>query len=271
MTTLAEAAHDCQNSTIRLSRIELQPEYTEVTTARKPGESALISSATRGDLVADALRASILSGELAAGTQLVETRLAETFGVSRGPLREAIRTLADEGLVINKAYTGSYVTTFSERDLINALNIRTALECLAFKLCWPFRDDNFRRSLLARYEALEDASHTNVVAKQISAELEFHSIAFDFCNNELLQDNWKQLAQKIQLGFCIYRSMPMKSVKKEWHKNYLDLAQGDDLAAMIKEVEDHIRAGIASIRKYSMERNKDPRPPAGAEMEAGAS
>ncbi|WP_216076103.1 GntR family transcriptional regulator, partial [Acinetobacter baumannii] len=59
--------------------------------------------------IVEGLREAILSGDIAPGTPLVETSLAEQFGVSRGPLREAIRQLIDEGLLVTVPYTGTNV------------------------------------------------------------------------------------------------------------------------------------------------------------------
>jgi DNA-binding GntR family transcriptional regulator len=223
---------------------------------KKLSPKPVLTSSTRGDLIADALRKSILSGELRAGSQLIEMRLAAEFGVSRGPLREAIRTLAEEGLVVNKAYTGSYVASLSSSDLIDALNVRIALESLALKLCWPHRGEEFRQVMTERFENLQAASETPIIARQVRAELDFHSVPFEFCNNGLLQNSWKQLAQQIQLGFSVYRVMPMAKREIEWHQVYYDVALGDDLDAMIKEVEKHIRGGIYSIKRYADERRQ---------------
>src|SRR6516162_8179993 len=72
---------------------------------------------TRRAQVAETLRNLILSGRVAPGTQLVESRLASRFGVSRGSIREAIWELIDQGLLINRPYAGAFVVSVDEKTM----------------------------------------------------------------------------------------------------------------------------------------------------------
>ena len=215
---------------------------------------APIPTTTRRDFVEEALRSAILSGQLPLGSQIVESRLAEQFRVSRGPLREAIRTLADEGLLNVRAYTGTYVATVTEEELIEVHTVRLALEVQAFKLCWDKRSDAFRHEMTQRRGKLLEASLSGERIDEIRAELLFHSVPYEFSGNRLLQEIWRQLAQKIQLGFGVYRQTTTAChILKGMHDRYLELALGDDLAACQAEVEHHILSGIDSIRAYFQE------------------
>lgn len=80
------------------------------------------------ETVAERMRSAIVAGELPAGTKLVETELAEQFETSRGPIREAIRELAREGLVVELPRRGTVVSTLSARDLAEVYAVREALE-----------------------------------------------------------------------------------------------------------------------------------------------
>src|ERR1700733_13551757 len=82
--------------------------------------------------VAERLRAAILGGDIAPGTPLVETALSERFDVSRGPLREALRQLIEEGLVVTVPYTGTHVAPLSVEDVREIYSLRTVLEAFAF-------------------------------------------------------------------------------------------------------------------------------------------
>lgn len=84
-------------------------------------------------VVAAALRERILSGELGPGTKLAEAELAEEFGTSRGPVREAIRELAREGLVAELARVGAFVSTLTAHDLTEVYGVREGLELIACK------------------------------------------------------------------------------------------------------------------------------------------
>lgn len=86
------------------------------------------------EIVFEAVRKSILEGKFAPGERLMETTLAETLGVSRTPVREAIRKLELEGLVVMVPRRGAYVASLSVRDISETFEIRAALEGLAASL-----------------------------------------------------------------------------------------------------------------------------------------
>src|SRR3982751_6484164 len=104
--------------------------------------------------VAERLRTAILAGDIAPGAPLVETALSQRFDVSRGPLREALRQLIEEGLVVTVPYTGTHVAPLSVEDIHEIYSLRTALETFAFEQVWERRDDRFRAELVRRNDAL---------------------------------------------------------------------------------------------------------------------
>src|SRR5438105_268871 len=80
------------------------------------------------ETVRERIRTAILAGELPAGTKLVEADLARSFGVSRGPIREALRELSREGLVVDLPRRGTFVCTLSQTDFLEVYAVREALE-----------------------------------------------------------------------------------------------------------------------------------------------
>jgi len=87
--------------------------------------------APRSEAVVDALRDAILTGRYAPGTRLVEENLAAAFGVSRIPLREALRRLEAEGLVLSSPNRGATVRPLAPKDVVDLYDVRVALESLA--------------------------------------------------------------------------------------------------------------------------------------------
>src|ERR1700728_1076568 len=87
-----------------------------------------LPAVTRRTQVVDALREAILSGELPPGSKITELDLAARFHVSRGPIREGIRELIDEGLLVSQPYTGTYVTVMDEKTIGEAYGLRRVLE-----------------------------------------------------------------------------------------------------------------------------------------------
>lgn len=205
----------------------------------------------------DALREAIISGGLRPGAKIVELDLSAQFGVSRGPIREAIRELVEEGLLESRAYAGTQVSMVDEAMIIDAYGLRRVLEVHAIKLCWPRRDERFRRSFEDRHRELLLALDKNRFALEIRAEVHFHSIPYEFSGSDLLLKTWRQISQKIQLGFLVYQIARGAPDFRDAHSRYVDLALGDDLPAMIAETERHIDLGLDTIKAFLEEKRKE--------------
>ena len=95
-----------------------------------------VPKATLRAHIAERLRAAILAGDIAPGAPLTETALSTRFNVSRGPLREAMRQLIEEGLLVTVPYTGTHVAALSVEDVREIYSLRTALEIFAFEQVW---------------------------------------------------------------------------------------------------------------------------------------
>jgi DNA-binding GntR family transcriptional regulator len=205
---------------------------------------------TRRGQVASALRNAIIAGDLIPGAKITESDLATEFGVSRGPIREAIRELINEGLLVQRPYSGTQVSLVEERTIIEAHGLRKVIECYAFKLCWPQRNEEFRKEIIARHKELQRAVVKKRRTEAIRAEIKLHSLPYEFSQNELLLETWRQLAQKIQLGFVVYRLAGGDVGFSRAHDSYVTLALGDDLDAMLVEVQRHIDLGLKTIRTF---------------------
>ncbi len=92
-----------------------------------------IPRATYASLVTERLRDSIIKRELEAGQQLSEVELAKSYGVSRGPVREALQRLIQEGLLISQPHRGVFVPVLSDEDVEDIYLVREALESAAMK------------------------------------------------------------------------------------------------------------------------------------------
>ncbi len=102
-----------------------------------PGAADGFDNTTLRGRVYQHLREGILTNRIAPGTVLQEVPLAESLGVSRGPIREALGDLAAEGLVTITPRRGAVVTSLSKRDFLEAYQVREALESLAVQLAVP--------------------------------------------------------------------------------------------------------------------------------------
>ena len=217
--------------------------------AELPAFEAILTR-TRREQVVDLLRDAILSGQIAPGTQLVEMKLASRIGVSRGSIREAIRELVEQGLLVSKPYGGTFVATITESGMDEVFGLRKVLEQHAFRLVWPIRDAEYRREFVARHNALIAAVQTDDMALEIAAEMRFHSTSYQFSRNALLLEMWQMLAQRIQLGFIISQTVDRRRSFKNANERYLRAAIGNDLDALLIEVDRHIDMGLRRVRRF---------------------
>jgi GntR family transcriptional regulator, gluconate operon transcriptional repressor len=124
--------------------------------------------------VADQLREEILDGRLPAGSRLVETELADRFGVSRGPIRDALRELARGGLAVDLPRRGTFVSSLTERDLEEVYVIRRAIEEAAVELAIAKATDADVAEMFEVLAQAEAAYGSADLASAWEADMAFH-------------------------------------------------------------------------------------------------
>lgn len=144
----------------------------------------LPSTGTLRDRVVAALRQSIVSGRIPPGTRLSEPSLARELRVSRGPIREAIRELAAEGLVRIEARIGTFVTHPEAREIEETFAIKGALEGLAARLaCGQGTEASRRARLTPLLEELDRATGAADSATYLASSRRFHEAIFELAGN----------------------------------------------------------------------------------------
>ena len=201
--------------------------------------------------VVERLRLAILAGDIPPGAPLVEQALSQRFDVSRGPLREALRQLIEEGLVVTVPYTGTHVAPLSVEDVQEIYSLRTALETFAFEQVWARRDAGFRAELRRRNDALLATIDAGDDRASISAELELHGLVYEASEHRLLQNAWHGLRGRLQLYWAAHhRAHRRRGPKRDAHESYLAAALGNDLAAMRLEIIEHMRRGAETTETF---------------------
>ena len=153
------------------------------------------------EAVAEQLRAAIVSGELRPGDKLPETELAQQFGVSRGPIREALRELSREGMVVDLARRGTLVSTVTLGDLIEVYDVREALETFATSLVIARATTSDLSRLRALSGVMQRAWRSRSIphAKRITADLDFHRAIHQIAGNARMLVLFDQLATQTSL------------------------------------------------------------------------
>ena len=138
------------------------------------------------DVVFNTLRQAILRGELKPGERLMEIQLANKLGVSRTPVREAIRKLELEGLVLMIPRKGAEVADISEKSLKDVLEVREALEELAARLaCDKITKEGINR-LKEAAQDFRSALKSNDITQMAEADVRFHDVICNATENQKL-------------------------------------------------------------------------------------
>lgn len=142
-----------------------------------------------------ALRADILTGVLGPGDQIVQETLAERYGVSRVPLREALKTLESEGQVVYHPHRGYFVTELSVADLLEVYRLRAILEAEAIRVAVPTLSDDDVDALAELAEEIDLAADDGDIIAMTAANRRFHFALFDAAGlprlSRLLRQLWE--------------------------------------------------------------------------------
>jgi GntR family transcriptional regulator of gluconate operon len=151
------------------------------------------------EAVAGQLRDEILDGRLPAGVRLVEAELAERFGVSRGPIRDALQELARTGLAVDLPRRGTFVSSLSERDLEEVYVIRRAIEEAAVGLTIERADETDVAAIFDALATAETAYEGDDLAAAWDADMAFHRTYCRLSGNGRLLELFDQLASQTVL------------------------------------------------------------------------
>jgi DNA-binding GntR family transcriptional regulator len=155
---------------------------------------------SKKDLIIQQLRAEIVSGQIPPGMKLSEARLAERFGVSRMPVRDALKELESAGFVTIEQRRGTFVRGMSRSEILDLFEVREAVEGMAARLC-AHRANN---DLLAKLdEVIETMSRQVEVADMdgySQTDERFHELILSGASNERLSDHYRLLVQHLHRG-----------------------------------------------------------------------
>lgn len=160
------------------------------------------------DVVFNTLRRAILKGELKPGERLMEIALADKLGVSRTPIREAIRKLELEGLVVMAPRKGAKVASITERDLNDVLEVRKGMEVLAISLaCKRITGEELEKlEIIERdFQNLIESGNLTELAEM---DVKFHDTIYQATNNQRLV----QLLNNLREQMYRYRMEYLKDI-----------------------------------------------------------
>jgi DNA-binding GntR family transcriptional regulator len=201
-----------------------------------------VANDSRRERVANALRDAIASGQFPAGHRLVETDLAHQLGTSRGPVREALRQLEQEGLVASQPYRWTEVVGVSQDEIEQVLvPIRLIIERFAFERALPLLDESDYAHLQALVDEMNAAANSQDYDRQADADIRFHEHVITRSGQPHCLQIWRAIQTRVRAYFR--RDAPAYSSHHEiaaQHEHLLDVLRSGDPAALVTAVEEHI-------------------------------
>ncbi|MEU6269160.1 GntR family transcriptional regulator [Saccharopolyspora shandongensis] len=197
---------------------------------------------SRRDWVLRNLRERIASGELAAGERLVERDISANYGISRGPVREAIMVLEQEGLVVSHPYRGAVVAEIPQKEISEILvPIRLVIEKVAFRDAAKAGNEELRAALEAIVQQMESAAHPLDARRLADLDVAFHEAVIAATRHTQSLQIWRTIQPRVRAYFlrdAPHHDSPHAVV--EQHRALLDALSSGDPQRAEAEITEHI-------------------------------
>ena len=203
---------------------------------------AKLQPRTLAQQVIEALVGAAAEGLILPGDRIIETELAQRLGVSRVPVREALRVLESQGIVINEPYKGIRLTPVTPERIDQLIEVRVALETTALTRAIRLGRNDATR--LAALQAIVDEMKARAAANDVfgfaTADTQFHG-------NAVLSDMWEMLARQMTIIFGLSAlGKPMLDIVEE-HNTLIAVFQSGNVTDMALAISDHIDVEIHKV------------------------
>lgn len=197
----------------------------------------------RGQQLLRALREMIIAGRLRPGDRIVERDISARTGISRGPVREALLRLEQEGLVVSYPYRGTEVVGVSEEEVEEVLvPIRLIIERSAFRRALPLLSEADFGELGRLVESIRDAAEAEDLEKIVEADVQFHELVIERSGQPHCKQIWRTIVPRVRLYF--YGDAPHHEylgMIVDEHRELLEALKTRDDDKVLAEVERHVR------------------------------
>jgi DNA-binding GntR family transcriptional regulator len=202
-----------------------------------------------GDQVADELRRQIVTQVRPSGSLLVEEKLATDFQVSRGPIREAIRTLTQEGLVASGGRSAT-VVGLTAADVDELFTLRASLELLALRESVVHHAEDLNVAIDSVLAEMKSAVEASDAAAFTLADLHFHGAFYTASRHRRLSDVWAQYRPTIEL-LLLVANLSHVDLEPALHSHIVlaELIRDGKLDAACSELEMHLDHSRERVRR----------------------
>ncbi|MCQ6559810.1 GntR family transcriptional regulator [Paenibacillus mendelii] len=199
----------------------------------------LTKQSISGDLV-ELIKNQILEGDLNPGDRIVETKLAKDYGISQTPVREAIRQLSGEGIIIIVPNKGPMVRDFHMKDVFEIYSLRAVYEGLAIRIAVMKATDEDILSLQDFYEQMKVKVHDDSIPSLLQDSLHIHQTIIELSSHERLIAMYRTISFQIALVNRILGSASTKEKEIEQHLELIEALSKRDPDEAEKVMRSHI-------------------------------
>lgn len=209
------------------------------------------------DELADHLRDLIQAGGIKPGEKVPEKDLCERFGVSRTPLREALKVLASEGIVTLTPNRGASVTALTEQDLDDFFPVLGALEALSGEIACQHITDQEIAAITDIHNEMVEHYNNGDLNPYFRCNRAIHSAIMDATRNAVLQSTHKTLAARIMAARYMANMTPNRWARAvEEHEDILDALQKRDGTRLSFLLKDHLANKLATVKDWVLSREE---------------
>ena len=193
------------------------------------------------EIVYEELKRQIMIGEIPPGTRMMEVELADDMGVSRTPIREAIRKLEKEGLVSIEPRRGAYASEISIKDMVDVLEVREFLEGMAAGLASKRITEEEIEALKHSIDAYRDAVEAGATEEIIEEDEIFHKLIVDCSGNKTLIQMINQVQElALRFRYIYYEDFSRYQNMPNEHQEILDAVLSGDPEVARKAADEHV-------------------------------
>ncbi|HLV71382.1 DNA-binding GntR family transcriptional regulator [Actinomadura hallensis] len=213
------------------------------------GELEPVPRKSTVEIVSDELRSAIMYGSLEPGAQLGEAELASRLGISRGPLREAMQRLVQEGLLVSEPHRGLFVITLDEGDVEDVYLARLAIEREACRLIMARNRGEAVARLTDALDALVEAAGKRDRVAMSDADQAFHEVLVSSSGSPRLERMAHTLLVETRMCLnALQDTYPEPSELVEEHRRLVDAIGDGEEERLLQLIEEHMTDSIERLR-----------------------
>ncbi|RKP58663.1 GntR family transcriptional regulator [Pararobbsia silviterrae] len=221
-------------------------------------DPVVIDSRMLSEQVATHLFRQLVSGRLRGGQRINEAELARTLGISRNPIREAIRKLEERGLLVSAPRRGTFVRSFSKQDMADIFSFRTVIEAFAIRQALPRMTPEDHAELRGIVQKMVDAAKAGNEMALVEADNAFHLRIVELSGNSQTLRGFLNIRAEVQMSITLvknrFESLEAAAVD---HWPIIDAIDTRDEATAVKALEEHIQEAWRRISAAYPEADAD--------------